>query len=259
MLLAGAVMAACLPSRVARQFMNEIASRLGALWVDSGVLGSQNLARVNAYRPGDQAPCLECNWGPAEYAALEQEFICGAGGAAAFPTMATSALGALAAALTAIEIGKLLSGDLADSLVSRQVVVDAQHHVLQVTAGRRNPACRFDHRTWVIEPWHCRPDLTTVEAALRELGSLQIEGHRFACGLVCPGCGGQEPSFRLNRPLRRCARCDRRMVTPGFGAREQLDSSLPAEYRSLTLAEIGVRARDVVTAGSRHYQIEEAS
>ncbi len=256
--LAGDLLVSCLPSRAARQSLNEIAFRLGIPWVDCGVLGSLNLARVNAYRPGDDFACLECPWGPAEYAALEQEYVCG-GGAVALPTMATSALGALAAALTAIEIGKLLAGDLADSLVSRQVVVDAQHHVLQVTAGRRNPLCKFDHRTWVIEPWHCRPDLTTVEAALRELGSLQIEGHRFVCGLVCPGCGRQEPSFRLNRPLGRCAHCDRRMVTPGFGARERLDAGLPAKYRALTLAKIGVRAGDLVTAGTRHYQIMEAS
>ncbi len=258
-LLLCALIVSCLDSRVARQYVNELAYRLGIPWVDCGVLGSQNLARVNAYIPEPLAPCLECPWSEAEYAALEQEFLCAAGSGPASPTMASAALGALAAALTAIEIGKFLAGDLANSLVSRQLVVDAQHHVLQVTSGRRNPACLFDHRTWVIEPWHCRPDRTTVEAALRDLGSLQIEGHRFVGGLVCPGCGRQESSFHLNRPLMRCAQCGRRMVTPGFGARERLDSSLPEEYRSLSLAEIGVRAGDLVTAGARHYQIMEVS
>lgn len=253
------LMVSCLDSKASRQHVNEIAFRLGTPWIDCGILGSQNLARVNAYLPSVDGPCLECPWSRDEYSLVEQEYLCHAGSGAAFPTMASSALGALAASLAAIEIAKLLSGDLADSVVARQVVLDAQHHSLVVTIGRRNQACLFDHRTWGIEPWHCRPDRITVEAALKTLGSLQIEGHRFVYELVCPGCGRQENSLRLNRPLARCAACDRRMVTPSFGIMERLDSGLPADYRTLTLAQIGIRSADLVTAGDRHYWIEEAA
>jgi sulfur carrier protein ThiS adenylyltransferase len=252
------LMVSCLDSKAGRQHVNEICARLRIPWIDCGILGSQNLARVNAYQSAPDAPCLECSWGPEEYATIEQGYLCGAAGAA-FPTMASSALGALAASLTALEIAKLLAGDLATSVIGKQVVVDTRHHSLMVTAGRRNPRCLFDHRSWDIEPWHCRPDITTVGAALNTLGSLQLEGHRFVGELVCPGCGRQESSLRLNRPLARCATCDRRMVTPGFGARERLDSTLPEEYRALTLAQIGVRLADVVSAGGRHYRITEAS
>ena len=253
------LMVSCLDSRAARQHVNEIAFRLGTPWIDCGILGGQNLARVNAYVPATDAPCLECPWSGEEYAHVEQDYLCAAGSAAAFPSTASSALGALAASLAAIEIAKFLAGDFSASLAAKQVVLDAQHHTLLVTNGRRNPLCFFDHRTWAIEPWHCRPDRTTVGAALRELGSLQVDGHWFVRALVCPACGRQEESLRLNRPLARCTECNRRMVTPGFGALERLDSGLPAEHRTLTLAQIGVRAEDLVSAGDRHYWITEAA
>jgi molybdopterin/thiamine biosynthesis adenylyltransferase len=248
----------CLDSRAARQHVNEIAWRLGIPFVDCGVLGSQNLVRVNAYLPAQDAPCLECAWGPDQYSALEQEYLCGAG-SGAFPTMASSALGALAASLTAIEIAKLLHGDLADSLAGKQMILDARRHTVQVTAGRRSPWCRFDHRTWQVEPWKCRPDSTTVGAALSVLGSLQVEGHRFAAELTCPACGHREAKLRLNRPLVRCPKCDRRMVTTGFGSLQSLEPELVGENSNLTLAEIGLCAGDIVSGGNWHHRILEAA
>ena len=250
----------CLDSRAARQFVNEIAFRLGALWIDCGVLGGQNLARVNAYDPSIDTPCIECPWGPADYAQIEQEYICGASGGA-HPTMASSALGALAAALVAIEIPRLLGGDRAASLVARQLVVDATHHRLITSKLSRNSACRFDHGTWSITPWRCRLGSTTVGEALSALGGLQLAGHRFVRGLVCPGCGRQsEGSLRLNRPLAHCVACGRRMASPGFDTRYQLGSGLEADSRALSLAQVGLRAGDVVTAGDCHYElVEEAA
>jgi hypothetical protein len=215
---------------------------------------------LNAYVPSQDAPCLECGWGSDEYAALEQQFICSSGEEKSYPTMATSALGALAASLMAIEIKKLLSGDAAHSVTGRQLVMDAEHHVVQVSALRRNPLCRFDHRSWqVIEPWICPPEATTVGAALSMLGSLQVEGHRFACELLCPGCGRQEKSLRLNRPPARCPTCDRRMVTAGFGLLDRIDSALVEEYAGLTLAQIGLRTGDIVSGGAQHRRIQEAA
>jgi molybdopterin/thiamine biosynthesis adenylyltransferase len=247
-----------LDTRAARQRVNEIAWRLKTPWVDCGVLGSQNLARVNAYIPAEDAACLECLWSEEDYAQIEQEYLCSSEGGSAYPTMASSALGALAASLTALEIAKLLAGDIADSIVSKQVLVDAQHHVMQVTERRRNPACRFDHHSWVVEPWNHRPATTTVGAALNAIGSLAIEGHRFVRELVCPGCGLQMKTLGLNRPLAHCPKCNRRMVSPGFSTLERLDSGLAEEYRNLTLAQIGICAGDIVSSGARHYCIVEA-
>jgi adenylyltransferase/sulfurtransferase len=112
----------CLDSRAARQHVNEIAWRLGIPWIDCGVLGSQDLVRVGAYIPVKDSPCLECAWDHDEYAVLEQEYLCGAGGGSGYPTMASSALGALAASLMAIEIAKLLHGDVAESVAGRQMI-----------------------------------------------------------------------------------------------------------------------------------------
>ena len=164
-LLKSDLIVSCLDSKLARQHVNEIAWRLNTPWIDCGVLGSQNLVRVNAYLPSQDAPCLECSWSHDEYAVLEQEYLCTTGAGHAYPTMASSALGALAASLLTIEITKLLRGNLEQSLAGHQVILDAQHHSIQVTASRRNPWCRFDHRSWTLEPWNCRPDDTTVEAA----------------------------------------------------------------------------------------------
>jgi adenylyltransferase/sulfurtransferase len=247
----------CLDSKIARLEVNQLAFRLGSPWIDCGVLGAQSLVRVNAYVPALEASCIECPWGRDDYALLEQEYLCAAGGAAR-PTMASSALGALAASLVALEIAKVLAGDLASSAVGRQVIQDAHHHNLMVTKFRRNPNCQFDHRTWKVEPWRVRLESTTVGDTLHALGSLRVEGHRFVSALVCPGCGRRENSLRLNRPLARCPACGRRMATPGFDAHDRLDAGLGAEYRALTLAQVGLRADDLVSAGDWHYQLKEA-
>ncbi len=249
------LLVSCLDSKAARQHVNEIAWRLNIPWIDCGVLGSQNLVRVNAYAPSPDSPCLECSWGHSEYSVLEQEYLCGAGHGSSFPTMASSALGALAASLTAIEIAKILCGEAAESIVSRQLIFDARHHSAQVTADRRNPWCRFDHRSWAIEPWDCPPETTTVDSALAILGSLQVEGHHFVTELTCPGCGFQQKLLRLNRPLARCPACDRRMVSSGFGSIQRLDTGLAEEYRNLTLAQIGLCAGDIVSGGSLQHRI----
>ena len=74
-----------------------------------GVLGASLLGRVTRYLPGEELPCLECRWDDADYAALEQTYPCDANGPA--PTTAPSTLGALVAALMAIDCRKLLAGE----------------------------------------------------------------------------------------------------------------------------------------------------
>jgi molybdopterin/thiamine biosynthesis adenylyltransferase len=250
------LLVSCLDSRSSRQHVNEIAWRLSVPWIDAGILGSQNLARVNTYAPSRDGHCLECGWSHEDYALVEQEYLCGAGSGAAFPTMASSALGALAASLMAIEIAKILGGDGSEPLVARQVIVGAENHFAQVTTSRRNRWCRFDHRTWHVEPWECEPETTTLGEVLEMLGGLQVEGHSFVTELVCPGCGRRgEKSLRLNRPLARCAMCNRRMASSGFGSLERLNRELAGEFANLTLAQIGLRQGDIVTGGSQHHRI----
>ncbi len=249
----------CVDTKLARQHLNDIAWRLNTPWVDLGVLGSQNLARVSTHRPAQDAPCLECSWDPGpqgEYALLHQDYLCGAGGVR-HPSMASSALGALAASFAAIEIAKFLRGD---SFGGSELIVDAEHRAVQVTVERRNPWCRFDHHIWHIEPWVCRVDSTTVGDALRALGCLRVEGHRFVHGLVCPGCGRRsDETLRMNRPAARCSSCDRRMTAAEFGFLDHLDPANAADFSKLTLSEIGFRCGDIVSSYGRHRILQEAA
>jgi adenylyltransferase/sulfurtransferase len=253
------LLVSCLDSRAARQYVNQVATRLNMPWIDCGILGSQNLVRVNSYAPGQDAPCLECSWGPDDYSLLEQEYLCGASSGAAFHTMASSALGALAASLMALEIAKLFSGELTVHAASRQILLDANNHILRVSSFRRSPDCRFDHMAWIVSPWRCQPESTSVASALKELGSVQIEGHLFVRKLICPGCKRQEQSLRLNRPLAHCATCGRRMVSIGFGSLECLDADSAGEFLNLTLAQIGLRDGDIINSGKNNHWLMEAA
>jgi molybdopterin/thiamine biosynthesis adenylyltransferase len=250
-LLQSSLIATCTDSRTSRQRCSELAWRLGIIMADCGVNGGMNLVRVNTYRPSHDSPCLECGWGEAEYAVLETEYTCGADREISRPTMASSALAGLAASLLAIEIGKILSGDLGGSLASRQLIFDARSHQLHVTTGRRNSQCRFDHRICdAAEPWHCTLEATTVGDALNALGRIRVDGHCWSSGdLVCPGCGRRQDGLRLNRPAARCAECDRRMVSESFGSFSFLDGALAQGSTDLTLAQVGLRAGDMITSG----------
>lgn len=256
-LLAGAVLLSCGDDRTSRQRLNEIACRLSAVLIDMGVLGSQNLARVSAYLPSENAPCLECNWGPDEYAQIEQEYPCANGTAAHRPSMASSALAGLAAAMAAIEVAKILSGDLSAAAAGREVVIDAQHHRMLVTDGRRLSGCRFDHRRWTIDPWQCDLRTTAVRSAIEKLGTFRVDGHRFVTRLICPACGLADHSLKLNRPPKMCLWCRRRMVTQDFDVMESLGPDLRDEYQNLTLAGIGLREGDVLTCGDCHFNLTE--
>ncbi len=260
-LLSSNLFAGCLDSKRARQHLNEIAWRLNVPWIDLGVLGSQNLARVSTYLPSPDSPCLECSWDPGphgDYAVLEQEYICGAG-ARDYPSMASSALGALAASLAAIEIAKFSRSALPGDFGGRHVLVNAEHHTMHVTTECRSQWCRFDHRTWQIERWVCPVASTTLGDALRALGCLRVEGHRFVRGLVCPGCGRRDDALRMNRPLTKCPVCNRRMTPTDFGYLDHLDPANTADSSCLTLSNIGFRAGDIVSSYGRHRVIQEAA
>jgi molybdopterin/thiamine biosynthesis adenylyltransferase len=75
-LLAGAVVAACVDSRAARQAINEAVWLVGRCWIDAAVDGPELLARVIAYRPDETSACMECAWDDGDYAALEQVYPC---------------------------------------------------------------------------------------------------------------------------------------------------------------------------------------
>jgi molybdopterin/thiamine biosynthesis adenylyltransferase len=252
------LMVACLDSRAARQAVNFRAWRMGTPWIDSGVLGFEWLARVNVYAPASDAPCLECAWSDEDYDLLEQKYPCGARNVPA-PNGASSELGALAAAMLALECRKILAGDLDCAAVGRQATYNARWHRFSMTTFLRNPRCRFDHATWRVEPLPCRTRETRIADLLAMAESVRIPAQHFVRRLVCPVCGREKRLFHLaaslDAALRRCGRCRQPMIEPGFDIVESLDRDLPADVRNLTLEEAGLRYGDLLEAGDRYLEI----
>ena len=128
-------------------------------------------------------------------------------------------LGALAAALQAIECQKLIAGQSAAALIGRQVLIEAATHRQFVTVFRRNPKCRFDHATWKISALRQTPQELSIGAILKPASPIQCSGRagvrrpaareearlsgvRFhaACFPVAEPAAAQRPVLRSLRP-----------------------------------------------------------
>lgn len=256
------VMLAAVDSRRTRMAVNQAAFRLRVPWIDAGVDADGLLARVQVYIPAPGSPCLECAWSPRDYELVEQAYPCQAEGGDPLPTHAPSALGALAAALQAIECGKLLAGDREHLLEHRDVMLDARHGRHFVTRFRRNPDCRMpDHAGWEISPYDADPASTTLDellataSALRGAdGSLRIgvAGQVVVAALTCEQCGTRTPAAFVYRGERRrsasrCVSCGGRQSPSGFDLHDALDpAGWPDTVRQRSLTELGFVAGDVV-------------
>ena len=264
---------ACLDSKGARRYTNQLAWRLGVPWIDSGVAGDDLLARVNVYLPGAHAGCLECAWNEGDYEVLEQTYPCQDHGkvspGAPYPTNAPSSLGALAASLEAIEAQKLLAGRSSFAAVGREILLDALSHRYFLTEIRRQPECRFDHEVWTVRKFDTRPQDITIGDTLK-LGrmcngptSLWVEGTAFVTKLSCLGCGETRELLRLrNRlgPREKTCACGRPMAVPGFDMLERLsDGSLPRKMLRRSLSSVGLQSGDIFTlaspSGEFHYEL----
>ena len=227
----------CLDSRTSRRYVNQAAWRLGVPWIDGAVDAAGVLARVNAYVPAPESPCMECGWEDADYdtAVLEQAYPCQPGGGGPTATNAPASLGHITAGLMAIECQKLLSGDRESLLAGRQVMLDLRHHTHYVTTFRRG-RCRFDHEIWNVEQLDDSPAKMTLGQAVHLSASgsgpssgwaLRIEGQQFAMMQFCSGCGRHEAialhlADRIPSVGRRCTACGKTMTVRGFDRQEWL-------------------------------------
>jgi adenylyltransferase/sulfurtransferase len=250
--LRGSVLATGLDNWRARQAVNAAARRLGVPWLDAAVQAEGRLARVNVYAADAASPCLECGWSERDYELLELIRPC-APDVEAAPTNAPASLGALAAALEAIEIEKLLGGE-EGVLEGRQVLLDARHHAHHVTSFRRNVSCRLaDHGPWRIE----QADFGAGDPTLGELvavlapgaSSVEVFGARFVRADVCPDCARRVAALRVTsrgRP-QPCRGCGAALVPSGFDTVDALDLDRLAEFeRALPVRSVGIRDGDVV-------------
>jgi molybdopterin/thiamine biosynthesis adenylyltransferase len=254
--LRGNVIATCLDGRASRQYVGEVAWRLGVPLVDAGVEPGSLLARVSVYVPGANSACVECQWTDRDYEQLEQRYPC-RGKVAEPATDAPSSLGALAASVQAIECQKLLAGNSGRGAANYEVLIDAMNHKLFLTRLVRNPKCRFDHRRWSIQRVACRPEDITIRQALElprgaKSPVLRVPGKVFVKRFTCPGCRKVKSGLHLRHPLRLkeriCSRCGKKMVASGFDMTDELDlSQLPRATINVRLRALGFRARDVFT------------
>lgn len=251
------VIVTCLDSLAARLVANEIVWRLGVPWLDGGVLLSDWLARVTAYQPGRTAPCLACGLADTDFARLVGATPCQPV-TETTPTNGSAALGALTAAVLALEIERVLDKGAAP-LAGREWVMDARHHRQMVTSLRFNAACRFDHATLKLEsrqiPGEFSAEQATAFAAkaagLRGELSLAVAGQRWAKALHCPKCGGVRPGLHLlgrrGGRLARCVGCGVPMQATAFSIVERLDRQLPRAQWQLPLQSLGVEWGDILT------------
>lgn len=261
-----------LDTKLARMRLGQPVWRLGKVpWIDAGVEPEGQLARINAYLPGEDCPCYECAWSDQEYLALETVCPCDAGGECSKPTNAPSGLGALAAGLQMIAAQNFLEGHWDRVPFGRQVLIDGMHHKCYQTSYRRNPHCRFDHEIWEIEKLECRPEEMTLQDALKrgcsgkqgEESWLRIDGKPFVKRLTCTKCGHAKHGLRLRESLGRrakqCPICGGAMLASGWDLTEKLTAHLPRRILSQSLAGLGLRNGEVFTIGSpeceRHFEI----
>ena len=273
--LRGDLMLSCLDSKGARRYAHQFAWRLGMPFIDAGVLADGLLARVNVYLPGKETACMECSWTQADYDAIEQTYPCQyskSESSSPFSTNAPSSLGALAASLQALEVGKFLCGQLEYAAVGREVVVNALTHKHYVTEIARRADCRFDHEVWKIEKLGLHPKAITVSDALElnaecrlfgESARLGVEGTGFVTKLSCLNCGKSRNLLRLqNRltPRERACTCGRPMMAAAFDRSEYIDEKrVGRKALGRSLASIGFRAGDIFTLASSsqqtHYEL----
>ena len=276
-LLRGDLILACLDSRRARQVVNEAAMRLGVPWIDAGVLGDGMLTRIATFDSIPAAPCLECAWNERDYAAVEQAYPCQGAVAPTLPTSAPATLGALAAALQAIECSRVLCDPSREMRAAvAELVVGTSPHCHYRTAHRRNAACRLGaHDNWDI-PLLSLNHSTITLGALRDVlvpnggprggGRLRVHGRSFTKGLTCGGCGARRATLRLSTmapmTVPSCVRCATAMQATGMDMTDELE--LPAlAPRDLhrTCRRIGFRAGDVLTIASagrlRHVELDD--
>ena len=276
--LQGTLIVCCVDNRRARQYINQIASRIGVPWLDTAVDGDQQLARIALYVPDKTAPCLECAWSrDGEYAHLDARYSClgevnEPSAATASPTGATAELGAFTAALACMETRKVLAGDT--SLAGQQLFFDARFHRQFQARLPYNENCLFDHGRWQIEGLTQTPDemLLSDAFALASADSnavaIRQEGQSFVRRLRCVDCGRPgnrllHLSDRLQPWQRQCHRCGGRRQAAGFDQEPVLVAAdVSPNWMVKPMSGLGYRRGDVFSLvdgdRERHFRLGAA-
>ncbi len=273
--LSCSVICACLDSRLSRLHVNEVAWRLGVPWIDSGVLASERLTRIEIFLPAMSAPCLECAFTQQHYDTMEVRHPCQKGPSSAAPTNAPAYLGALAASLQAAEVDKLLHGQRDEQRAGEQVLYGLNGHRHYVSHNRRNPECRFDHRVFAPQEISGRLRLKDLlfpvvpadrMSMSSESVSLSAPGQRFLRREPCQRCGRIDRPIQCvgtrDSPVQSCRFCgDTSTCRPGMLQEHLRCHDIPARLLARGPAALGLRPGDLLTVedqfGERHYLIAQ--
>jgi hypothetical protein len=174
------------------------------------------------------------------------------------------------AGLQTIQALRLLLGDT--SVVGRELIVDAQHALLQMATVRRAPRCRFDHHVWPLraleagawfQPVHQL--FTRTETELGGPVALQAHHRTLATRLLCSTCGSQHPIATFLHALQAAEMhcpCGGVAQPVGLACLSEFDRAQAAAFLDKTWQQLGLPVREVVTASSAdgrhvHYIVAE--
>ena len=262
----------CVDNRRARLHLNQVSRWLGVPWVDAGVLADGGYARVTRFGADPAGPCLTCGWGPRDFQLVEQRLPCQKNlGSLAPATGASSALGALAAALLALECGRVLRDQVAADRPTDFVVASDRW---QATATRwvRNPSCHTDHSLCPVDsqPISLGMDVTVAAAEFaprpgQPAKTVAVLGGRFAHHVLCPRCGPIAGPPRLVRPGEaslRCLGCRRTAAVVGFGLQAGIAvEALAGSTNPVTLGALGCLPGDLVALSTpssvRYFEVSQ--
>jgi molybdopterin/thiamine biosynthesis adenylyltransferase len=258
----------CLDSRRSRVVVNEIAMRLGIPWIDGALDGSGGslFGRVACYDP--RRPESACYLCPHDSTSLRdisnEEGVSGCSGTwwkdtadVSTPTLASSALGGVVAALQATWGVEFLL-DRAEEIACRETYFDVGRQQMSKHRLPRNPKCLLDHRPWPLTRLGGDSTRTTVaqtfafaEAAFDGEVALQLPHRSIVTTARCPQCCGEERPYRVLDSLPdaglQCG-CGHEMHPTTTGLRDRFERSDAKPFLDRTWREIGLPPADVVVA-----------
>jgi molybdopterin/thiamine biosynthesis adenylyltransferase len=263
----------CLDSRRGRAVVSELAVRLGIPWVDAAVDGTGRglSGRVAAYDPrAADAACYLC---PHDHQSLGEMMREGRARcpvwrweereSATAPTLAISALGAAIAAIQVMWGLKLLLGQ-GEEVRGREMLIDLDRQALSLHSLRPNPRCLAGHHTLTLTPTgHAVAETAVAEtfaAAEKLLGgevTLQLHRRTLVAEMRCPACSVMRRPFRILEAMRQeetMCECGSVMQPQALGLLNSFGRREAAQFLKRTWAELGLPARDVVTASNGEAQ-----
>jgi adenylyltransferase/sulfurtransferase len=263
----------CLDSRRSRVVVNEIAMRLGIPWIDGALDGSGKslFGRVACYDP--RRPDSSCYLCPHDSTSLrdianEESAGCSATwwkdpADATAPTLASSALGGVVAAMQAIRGVEVLLGHCEE--IGTETYFDVGRQQISRHRLTRNPRCLLDHQRWPLTGLGSDSTRTTVaqtfafaEAVLDGEIAIQLPHRSLVTAVRCPQCWTEERPYRVLDSLPtaglHCS-CGHQMHPAPTNLLDRFSRSEAKPFLDRTWRELGLPQADVVIAANGHREM----